>query len=104
MRAVCELGTRRLRTTGHMHRLVAREPGRKAVSFRPRASSPRNVWFLGQSSSAKEVLRWERARWHVLPISQQGSGVGLPVVLGTTDVWLLGSSSARGSRSTVPRH
>lgn len=79
-------------------------PDSSFVPTAVRASSARNVWFLGQSSSTKEVLRWDGARWHVIAIPQFGTGVGLPVVLGRANAWLPGSSGVTGSRSTVLWH
>lgn len=70
-------------------------PDSSFVPTAVRASSAHNVWFLGVSSSTKEVLRWNGARWHVISIPQFGTGVGLPVVLGRADAWLPGSDAGR---------
>ena len=72
-------------------------PDRAFVPDWVRASSRHNVWFIGSritsGISVREALRWDGARWHVMAVPQEASGVFRPVVLGPSDVWLSGATT-----------
>jgi hypothetical protein len=79
---------------GSAWRVVTIPGARNFTSDSVAASSAKNVWILGTSTSATHpaaVYRYDGSRWHKIPVPAL-TFLQDPVVLGPANVWALGSS------------